>query len=101
VSIELKRICLAVLGAAGAMAQITGDLAVKVSDASGGTVAAAWVSVTQLETGTARKVATDEAGLARLALLNVGRFEVRVEKAVLRRRWCGLRSTRAGRANCG
>ena len=81
-SIHFKRASTGLLLAvAGLMGQVTGDLAVKVADVSGGTVSAAGVAVTQRETGAARKVATDENGLARLALLSLGGYEIRVEKA--------------------
>ena len=62
-----------------AFAQITGDLEVRASDSSGAAIAAAKVSLKHIETGQVRAGVTDAAGAIRFTLLNIGRYEVRVE----------------------
>jgi hypothetical protein len=71
---------LTLLALCASWAQVTGDLVVRVADASGGVVSQAAVQVRQSETGATRKVLTDENGSARISLLNLGRYEISVEK---------------------
>jgi hypothetical protein len=61
-------------------AQMTATISGRVEDASGAAVAAAAVTVKNLETGATRTVTTDEAGNFRVLSLSVGLQEVRAEK---------------------
>jgi hypothetical protein len=64
------------LAAAGAFAQITGDLQINVSDASNAVIPGANISVKSVETGTERTAATDSGGGVRVSQLAVGLYEV-------------------------
>jgi hypothetical protein len=61
--------------------QVTGDLEVKVQDPSNAAIAGASITLTSLDTGTVRQSKTDNAGTSRFTLLNVGRYEIRVDQA--------------------
>src|SRR5258707_285788 len=58
--------------------QITGDLQVRVADATDAAVPNATIIVRSLETSTARTVKTDETGSARVNQLTVGTYEIQV-----------------------
>jgi hypothetical protein len=81
--IQIQRFFLAVILAVGiagpARAQVTASISGRVEDPSGGAVPQATVTVTSLETGAVRTVATDETGTYRVLLLPVGRYEVKAE----------------------
>jgi hypothetical protein len=61
------------------IAQVTASISGRIEDPSGAAIAMASVTVTDLETGAARAVTTDEGGNYRVLSLPVGRYEVRVE----------------------
>ncbi len=60
-------------------AQITGDILVSVSDATGGVIPNAAVTVRSLGTGTQRTAPTDSDGTVRFTQLAIGNYEVKVE----------------------
>ena len=62
-------------------AQITGDLVVRVNDPSSAAISGAKVTLKSVAQGTARELQTDNQGEARFTLLNVGDYELRIEKA--------------------
>jgi len=62
-----------------AFGQITGDLDIKISDKSDAAISGAQVTLTNTETGAARRGTTDTLGAVRFTLLNVGRYQVKVE----------------------
>jgi len=64
-----------------ALTQVTASITGRVEDASGGGVPDAQVTVTSLETGTARTATTNSQGEYRVPSLSVGRYEVKAEKA--------------------
>ncbi len=66
------------LGALSLFGQITGDLQVRVADASEAAVPNAAITVRSLETSTTRTVRSDETGLARINQLMVGAYEIQV-----------------------
>ena len=70
---------LAALSSAQLLAQITGDLEIKVADKSDATLAGAQVTVTNIETGAVRRGTTEAIGSVRFTLLNIGRYQVKVE----------------------
>jgi hypothetical protein len=76
---HIQVLLLLVLATFAAYAQITGDLVIKVSDASGAVVPSAKISVKSLATGAVRTMETDSAGSARVAQLQSGSYEIRVE----------------------
>src|SRR5216684_1392048 len=59
----------------------TGSIVGTVSDASGGVIAGASVTITNMDTGIAVKTATDNAGNYVITPLQVGRYSVAVEAA--------------------
>src|SRR5712671_3331897 len=63
----------------GLYAQISGDIEIKAVDPSGAAISAARVTVRNLETGTTRTATTSGDGSVRITLLNVGKYEVKVE----------------------
>ena len=63
------------------MAQISGSIEVKVSDASQASVPGAAVKARSLSTGTLRSAVTNELGVALLSQLAIGDYEVKVEAA--------------------
>jgi hypothetical protein len=63
----------------GLFAQISGDIEIKAVDPSGASVGNAKVTVRNLETGTTRTGTTAGDGSVRITLLNVGKYEVKVE----------------------
>jgi hypothetical protein len=73
----LFAICLCTIPLFG---QITGDLQVRVTDASEAVVANATVTVRSLDTGTTRLVKTDSTGSVRISQLNVGAYEIKAEQ---------------------
>jgi hypothetical protein len=85
---QFQRLCLAMILAVGiagpARAQVTASISGRVEDPSGAAVPRATVTVTSLETGAVRTVATDETGTYRVLLLPVGRYEVKAEAAGFR-----------------
>jgi len=70
--------------------QISGTISGRVEDASGSAVSGATITVTSLETGTARAVTTDDTGNFTAVGLPLGSQEVKAEKrgfkAMVRRR---------------
>src|ERR1700735_2252474 len=68
------------LGTIPLFGQITGDLQVRVTDASEAVVANATVTVRSLDTGATRIVKTDDTGSVRISQLNIGAYEVKVEQ---------------------
>ncbi|MCU0246639.1 MAG: TonB-dependent receptor [Bryobacter sp.] len=64
--------CLSLFG------QITGDLEVRATDATGAAIANADVVLKNVETGAVREAKTDSQGAIRITLLNTGRYEVRI-----------------------
>jgi hypothetical protein len=64
-----------------AAAQITGDLQVKVSDASDAVVSGAQVRITNLANNATREATTGSDGIARFGLLEGGNYRVQVENA--------------------
>jgi outer membrane receptor protein involved in Fe transport len=73
------------LFAVRASAQTTGDLRGIITDPSGATVAGAKVTLTSLETGESRAVATDAEGRYAIPLLKIGEYSVAVEATGFRR----------------
>src|SRR6266478_525574 len=63
----------------GLFAQISGDIEIKAVDPSGASIGNAKVTVRHLETGTTRTATTTGDGSVRIALLNIGKYEVKVE----------------------
>ncbi len=63
----------------GLYAQISGDIEIKAVDPSGAAIGAAKVTVRNVETGTTRMATTAADGSVRITLLNVGKYEVKVE----------------------
>jgi hypothetical protein len=61
------------------LAQITGDLVIRVSDSSDAAVVGAKVSIRSSTQGFTRDAVTDSSGAARFSLLNIGDYSVRVE----------------------
>src|ERR1700687_1475646 len=70
--------------AANLSAQGDSSLCGSVSDASDAGIPAATVSITNLETGTARNLVTDEAGRFNAPALPVGHYEITASKAGFR-----------------
>jgi hypothetical protein len=68
-------VCLTAISLFG---QITGDLQVRVADATDAVVPNAVVTVRSLDTNATRTVNTDATGLARINLLAVGTYEIQV-----------------------
>jgi hypothetical protein len=68
------------LGTIPLFGQITGDLQVRVTDASEAVVTNATVTVRSLDTGATRIVKTDDTGSVRISQLNIGAYEVKVEQ---------------------
>jgi hypothetical protein len=62
-----------------AAAQISGDIQVSASDASGATVPNADVTVRHLDTGMTRSAITGQDGIARVSQLPIGSYEVKIE----------------------
>jgi hypothetical protein len=60
-------------------AQISGDIELTTIDPSGAAIGGANVTVRHLDTGTTRTATTAADGSARITLLNVGRYEVKVD----------------------
>src|SRR5689334_14945899 len=70
------------LGLRVARGQVTtGGIVGVVTDASGLAVPGAQVTITQVETSTAIKISTDEAGSYNATALKIGRYTVSIEKA--------------------
>ena len=63
----------------GLFAQISGDIEIKAVDPSGASIGNAKVTVRHLETGTTRTATTTGDGSVRITLLNIGKYEIRVE----------------------
>ncbi|OYW13378.1 MAG: hypothetical protein B7X34_00350, partial [Acidobacteriia bacterium 12-62-4] len=61
------------------LAQITGDLVIRVSDPSSAAIVGAKVSIRSSTQGFSRDTVTDAAGTARFSLLTIGDYSVRVE----------------------
>lgn len=61
------------------LAQITGDLVIRVSDSSDAAIVGAKVSIRSSTQGFTRDAVTDSAGAARFSLLTIGDYSVRVE----------------------
>lgn len=61
-----------------AMAQITGDLIIRVTDPSDAAIVGASVSLKSVAQGSVRELSTDQQGVARFTLLNIGEYEVKV-----------------------
>ncbi len=77
---SLPRFALALsLLALPAMAQITGDVSVRVTDQSDAAVPGAKITVKSLAQGSIRSLVSDANGVARFNLLNIGDYEIRVE----------------------
>jgi hypothetical protein len=72
-------LCLAI--ASFARAQVEASISGKVEDPSGAGIPAATVTVTNLETGATRAVATDETGTYRVLSLPVGQYQIKAEAA--------------------
>ena len=64
-----------------ALAQVSASLAGRIEDPSGAAIPGVTVTVTSLETGAGRTVATDETGHYRVLSLPVGAYEVRAEQS--------------------
>lgn len=62
-----------------AIAQITGDIVINVTDPSNAVVAGAKVNLKSVAQGSTRSLQTDAQGVARFSLLNIGDYEVRIE----------------------
>ena len=75
------RLVAVVFLAAPAFGQITGDLQIVVSDASGAAIPNAAVTIKHIETGTTRDLTTGSTGTARASQLGIGRYEVRLSHA--------------------
>lgn len=78
--ILLAMALLLVASSDSAWAQVAASISGRIEDPSGATIPAATVTVTNLETGAARTVTTDEAGLYRVLSLPVGQYAVKAEK---------------------
>jgi hypothetical protein len=76
---------LLVVASAGAWGQNEASLRGTVSDATGGVIPGAAVSVKNLETGAIRATTTDASGSYEIPLLAVGAYEVTAEKAGFRK----------------
>ena len=63
------------------IAQITGDLVINVTDTSNAVVSGANVTLKSLAQGSTRNLKSDDQGIARFSLLNIGDYEIRVEAA--------------------
>src|SRR5258708_30331800 len=63
----------------GLFAQISGDIEIKAVDPSGASIGNAKVTVRHLETGTTRTATTTGDGSVRIALLNIGKYAVKVQ----------------------
>lgn len=61
------------------MAQITGDLVIRVTDPTDAVIAGANVTLKSVAQGSTRKLITDSQGFARFALLNIGDYEIKIE----------------------
>ena len=72
-------VCVFLLEGAAHAQEITGNIRGTILDASGGTISAASVSATQIETGLRRTVSTDSAGAFLILALPVGHYRVEVE----------------------
>ena len=73
---------LATLGAGATLhAQTTGSISGTITDATGGALAGANVTVKDLETGALRTATADESGRYVVASLDVGLYEVRAEES--------------------
>src|SRR5262249_51533369 len=66
--------------ASGVYGQIGASISGRVEDASGSGVGSAKITVTDVETGAARSVTTDESGNYRALSLALGAHEIKVEK---------------------
>jgi hypothetical protein len=66
------------LGAVSLFGQITGDLQVRVTDATDAVVVNAAVTVRSLDTNTTRTAKTDATGLVRISQLTIGAYEIQV-----------------------
>ncbi len=75
----LATLVLLLASVTGLFAQISGDIEIKAVDPSGASISDAKVTVRNLETGTTRAATTAGDGSVRVALLNVGKYEVKVE----------------------
>jgi hypothetical protein len=73
-----------IFAAASVQAQTTASIAGTITDSTGGALPAAEVTVRNLETGSVRTVSTDEAGRYVASSLELGPYEVRVEKTGFR-----------------
>ena len=74
--------CLVVAMAAGLAAQVTtGTILGTVSDASGGVIPGATVTIRNVETGITRTASSDEAGRYRVPQLGLGDYEITAESA--------------------
>jgi len=62
-----------------AMAQITGDLIVRVTDPSDAVITGAKVTVKSSTQGSSREQLTDTQGFARFTLLSIGDYDIRIE----------------------
>jgi hypothetical protein len=62
-----------------AYGQITGDLVIEVTDASGAAMPNAKITVKNMETGALRELSADNSGAARASLLSIGSYEVKAE----------------------
>src|SRR5271170_6800523 len=71
--------CLCLLSVS-AGAQVSATLSGRVTDSTGGAVAAATVTANDLDTGMSRTVVTSQAGQYEMAALPLGRYEVRATK---------------------
>lgn len=76
-----QALVLAVLGASAVSAQITGDLVVSVTDSTEAVISGAKVTLRSATQGTTRELMTDVQGTARFTLLNIGDYDIRVEKS--------------------
>src|SRR6202035_3758816 len=59
--------------------QISGDIEIKAADQSGASIGNAKVTARAIDTGTVRTATTASDGSVRITLLNVGKYEVKVE----------------------
>ncbi|MGC2656880.1 MAG: carboxypeptidase-like regulatory domain-containing protein [Bryobacteraceae bacterium] len=79
-SVSLKLVLLSAVISFSLAAQTSAELTGTVTDQTGAIVPAAQVTAKSLELGTERAVATDSRGRYQIGALNVGNYEVRVEK---------------------
>ncbi|MBV8731968.1 MAG: carboxypeptidase regulatory-like domain-containing protein, partial [Acidobacteriia bacterium] len=77
-------LCLLLLGARLAPAQVTASISGKVEDAAGGPVRGATVTAKNVETGATRTAITDDQGNYRILSLAIGPEEVKAEKTGFR-----------------